>query len=215
MAKTSAPLLSFGAKGQIGNAQVYSSWKGIPTARKYTVPSNPNSTEQQKTRGVFGYLNALWKLLPADAQAPWNAFITGKPLINRNAFISMNLPDMRGAANNNTFVGSPGNGGAVAPTAIALADAGGGTHHITVTMTVPTVPAGWTITDSQAVAVIQEDPNTSTIVTSYYGHSGDALGVVTINAAAGTWVVAGWFKFAKPDGSVAYGPSLTNHVVIA
>jgi len=215
MAKTTAPLLSFGASGQMGTSIVYSKWKGVPTARRYTTPANPNSTEQQKTRGTFSYLMAVYKLLPAIAQAPWDAYISGKPLMNRNAFSMFNIPPLRGAADNSGFIGSPGNGGAIAPTTFAVADAGGGTHHASVTMGAPAVPAGWTITDSVAMALKTEASDTGTDYGSVAAASGDDSGNVTLSTGAGNWTVSGWFKFQKPDGSIAYGPSKTATVTVA
>jgi len=43
MSKLTGPLLSFGARGQIGKAMVTSTWKGVPYARQYVVPANPQT----------------------------------------------------------------------------------------------------------------------------------------------------------------------------
>lgn len=51
MAKLKAPLLSFGASGQIAKTIVYFPWKGLNVARKHVVPANPNTTDQQTQRG--------------------------------------------------------------------------------------------------------------------------------------------------------------------
>src|SRR5574337_163774 len=104
MAKVTAPLLGFGANGQIGDTQVYASWRGIQYARRYVVPNNPNTTEQQKTRNAFSYLSSVWKLLAADAIAPWTAFATGKQFLDKNAFFSANLSNLRGASDNTSLM---------------------------------------------------------------------------------------------------------------
>src|SRR6185295_19057169 len=64
MAKLTAPLLSFEGSGQIARTQVYSTWKGIPYARRYTIPANPRSTSQVQTRSVFSWLNFIWRTAP-------------------------------------------------------------------------------------------------------------------------------------------------------
>ena len=47
MAKLTAPLMSFGARGKLGGSLVYSAWKGVNTARQLVTPANPNTTAQQ------------------------------------------------------------------------------------------------------------------------------------------------------------------------
>jgi hypothetical protein len=51
MAKLKAPLLSFGASGQIAKTVVYFPWKGLNVARKHVVPANPDTLDQQTQRG--------------------------------------------------------------------------------------------------------------------------------------------------------------------
>jgi hypothetical protein len=53
MAKLNAPLLSFGASGQIGKSLVFFPWKGLNVARQYVVPTNPNTVPQQDQRGYL------------------------------------------------------------------------------------------------------------------------------------------------------------------
>lgn len=53
MAKVTAPLFSFGARGKLGNALVYFPWKGIHAVRTYAIPANPNSAAQQTQRGYM------------------------------------------------------------------------------------------------------------------------------------------------------------------
>lgn len=51
MAKLKAPLLSFGASGQIAKSLVYFAWKGLNVVRQHVVPANPNTASQQTQRG--------------------------------------------------------------------------------------------------------------------------------------------------------------------
>lgn len=80
MAKLTGPLLSFGASGQIGGAVVYSSWKGIPTARQFVTPANPNTPDQVAQRTIFSLIVALWRnpLVLAIIRTAWNALATAQ-----------------------------------------------------------------------------------------------------------------------------------------
>lgn len=206
MAKTTAPLLGFGAAGQIGKTQVYAKWKGRGYARRYIVPANPNSAQQQETRGAFAWLMEMWKRAAAEFQAPWTAFAKGQVLTNRNALAKFNVSSLRGAADKSAMVFSPGSAGGIAPVSIA---ATGGAGTITVTLTNPTPPTGWTISGATATAVddtaaatdLDFDSSTATATTPF----------TTINLpvpAAGLYRVGAWLTWTKPDGSTAYSVSL-------
>lgn len=213
MAKVTGPILSLRASGQIAKSQVYASWKGIAYARQHVIPANPNSTNQQAVRGVFGSMQDLWKRMGTIAQAPWTSFATGKPLTNRNALTSKNVAAMNGKTDRSLFVGSPGSGGGVAPTAVtAAATATAG--ELAVTITAPAAPAGWTLQAAQAFAMENTDP--SKTVPSPIGEaenttptvSGDTIVNITGLVNTAEFVAAGWLKWMKPDGTTAYGPSL-------
>lgn len=213
MAKVTAPLLSFGARGQVAKTLVSGKWKGVPYMRQYVIPSNPNSTAQQQTRTAFSYINGVYKFGSTYLTAPWIAFVKGKPLIPRNAMLSTNIPLLRLAADNSAFEISPGANGGIAPDSIATADAGG--QVATVTLGVPDVPADWTITDSVAVLLPKDAVSAITDYTTYADHSADASGVVSVTAVAGDFVASGYFVMTKPDGTTAYGASKTTTVTLA
>jgi len=224
MAKVTAPLLSFEGSGQIGSAQVYAKWRGIPYARRYVIPANPNSTGQKSTRSAFSLTNAMWKFAGALITAPWTAYAKGKPLTDRNAFVGVNTKLFRADADNSEFVGSPGANGGVVATSIAAAD--GGSQTATVTLGVPEVPSGWTITDSVAALIPAGSytgtppvwtPSTSglNLDASYAANSGDDSGSVDVPAVAGDFVAVGWFVMTKADGSLAYGASKVTTVTLA
>ena len=92
MAKTQAPFLSLGAKGQIAKTIVASTWKGIKTMRQYVVPANPRTTAQVAHRTLFSSVVALWKsfITAATDISAWNrlALQTGKPQSGFNVFTS-------------------------------------------------------------------------------------------------------------------------------
>jgi len=219
MAKTTAPLLSFEGSGQIGKTQVYSKWRGISYARRYTIPSNPNSESQQATRGVFRWLAGVWKQLDPSVQAVFTAFAKGRPFTNRNAFVSKNLSGLRGtdavpATTLAAAILSPGANAGLAAASIATADSGG--HGLSVTITPPDVPDDWTVVKVHAVVFVQQNANTSENYASYYGNEdADPYTVEFAAIGAATYACFGFVEYTKPDGSTAYSPSLYHQQIVA
>lgn len=217
MAKVQGPLLSMGGTGQIGKSQVYATWKGRPYARRYVVPSNPQSTEQTKTRTAFGFLSDLWRLATSDLQAPWKAFAKGKPLTDRNVWLSKNLLWLRpqGFAAKTTLLGmilSPGaNAGLVATPAMTLT---GGDAVFTADAPDP-LPAGWSIVGYVGVAIPEQDPQTDSDFTVDSAlaptPAPGAPYVATLNnIGAGVYATGGWFIYQRSANplDLAYGPSV-------
>lgn len=196
MAKLTAPLLSFEGSGQIARTQVYSSWKGVPYARRYTVPADPKSTGQVLTRNVFGWLNFIWRTAPADFTAPWQAAIVGRPLIDRNLFIKQNMPILRGMTTLDGMIFSPGARGGIAST-ITITP---GTAQLTFAGATPApLPAGWSVVALVGAAIADQDPS---VDTSYVVHSvrdaTSAYSVVMSGLAATTdYAAAGWWVYQR------------------
>lgn len=207
MAKPTGALLAFGASGQIAKTLVYASWKGRQYARRHVVPSNPQTAAQTATRSVFGFLSAVWKSAPALLIAPWDRFADGQVLTGRNAFMGQNTAALRGDADMADFIGSPGAKGGLAPTSIAAA---AGVGQITVTFTNPTAPTGWTLQAAVAAAIRDQDPSTGVLYTVTAGEDTVAPmdTVVLTGLSTNLYQVAGWLRWLKPDGSIAYGASL-------
>lgn len=210
MAKLTGPLFSFTALGTIAKAITYSRWKGVGYARQRVIPANPNTLEQQETRNVFKMLSGLWKVMQTLAQAPWDANATGRPYTGRNRFMGDNLEVLRGDAVMDAFLGSPGALAGPATPPIAAVFAAG---SITVTMTAPTLPPGWTITQAEAICFPDQDP-----AAIFGGPIFEAFDAVTPYAVvlditagpAGIYQIAGWFKFLRDDGRIAYGLSASD-----
>ena len=207
MAKTTAPLLSFGASGALAQAMVFATWRGISYVRRYVVPENPRTVAQTLTRDIFRTLSDAWKLMGSIAIAPWQTFTISKPLTDRNAFMGKNIASLRGDANMDNFIGSPGARGGLPPTSIALV-AGVGT--ITVTVGTPGAPTGWTLVAAQAVAFPDQAPEAP-----FVGPMTEAEDAVTpfdtillTGLAPGLHQVSMWLKWTKPDGLTAYGASI-------
>lgn len=210
MAKVTGPLLSLGAKGQIGKAVVFDDWKGIKYARQYSVPSNPNTSEQQSTRNVFRFLNEAWLTAPALLRAPWTANAVSQKYTDRNKWISSNLPALRGETDLANFIGSPSALGGPPLASLVLAT---GTTPAAITWTaVPdTTPTGWTLVGVTAAATPDVDPNgefsgpwvaaqdTTSTFTGSLGGLGEGVDVI----------VTAFPVWTRPDGRTAYGASLT------
>lgn len=188
-----APLLSFGASGQIAKTQVYSTWKGQPYVRRYVIPANPRSTAQTMTRDVFTWLNNVWRIAPADFIAPWQAAVQSRRMIDRNLWIQQNLPLLRPATDLTGLVMSPGaKGGPASPITVTP-----GNDQLTFAGVTPSpLPAGWTIVAMVGAAIKQQDPHADqnyeiTVVTDEtdpYSVVMTGLESVTPYVAAGWWV---------------------------
>lgn len=212
MAKTTAPLLGFAASGQIGKTMVYAKWRGVNYARRHVIPANPQTTEQTLTRDIFAGLREMWKRLPTLGTPPWDAFAAGRAFTGMNAFIGENLRVVRGDANFQDFIGSPGARGGVAPTAFSAAPTAN-PGEINCTFTLPTVPTGWAI--NGAVALAFEDQAPEAIWAGNFVAGEDVAApmdtvLLTGATSAVLHVVAGWLRWTKPDGTLAYSVSLSD-----
>lgn len=207
MARTVAPLLSFSAGGQIAKTQVYSVWKGRPYVRRYVVPSNPNSAAQQETRGAFKWLMNVWKFFPASAAEAWKAYADSLQITDRNAFAKANVSPLRSASDLTDFTLSPS-----ARSGIIAADMNltVGAGQVTVDLVEPSLPEGWAVVSAYAAAIRQQDPQTGAFYDVVAGSDASTpYSIVLTGLTSGqAYVVGGWFKFAKPDGSFAFGRSL-------
>lgn len=207
MAKTAAPLLSFTASGQIGNAQVYGSWRGVQYARRYVVPANPRTTAQQETRGVFRTLSAMFLTSPGLVRAPWFLAAQGRPLTDRNLFIGQNLRVVREEEDLENFIASPGAKGGLPPTSMTVVP---GDTQLTVQIAAPPTPVGWTLEAVVAAAFLDQAPDATWVGTWHAGEDTSDPDEVLLEGLTNTetYIVSGWTRWTKADGRPAYGPSL-------
>jgi len=209
VAKPTAPLLSFGASGQIGETLVYSKWRGRSYTRRYVIPSNPQTAEQSLTRDTFSWLQAVWKIAPAAVQAPWTAYARGKVLTDRNAFTKFNLPDLRTAADLALMVMSPGALGGLPPATITVTP---GNDQLTVACTAPDpVPTGWTITAAEFAVILDQEAG---VDADYEIFTAEDLATPFSQVIAGlgsavTYRCFAWLKWLRPDAQIAYSPSIS------
>ena len=66
MAKVTGPLFSIGARGKLGQAIVYSFWKGTNVVREYLKPANPQSGDQGDRRTILGGMGRSPKYVQAE-----------------------------------------------------------------------------------------------------------------------------------------------------
>lgn len=207
MPKTVAPLLSFDARGQIGNAIVYSSWKGRQYARRYVIPANPNSSAQQDTRNTFKWLNNVWRAMPANILGGWQAYATSSRFTDRNGFIKQNLAALLGDADLTNFIFSPSAGGGMVGASLVATP---GNDQVQLVITAPTLPTGWSIVQAEFAVIRQQDPQSGELYTVTSAVDATSAYDVTITglASAQTYVCGAWFKYLKPSGEFAYGQAL-------
>ncbi len=204
MATTSGPLLSFDARQSLGKTIVYSSWKGISYARRWVLPANPKTAAQTDTRNTFKWLMAVWTFMPAAVQESWNAYAEGQPMTGRNALAKFNVAQLKNDADLTDFL--------FAPSAKSGPIDGGmtvtpGAGQLTIALTAPTLPVGWTIVQAVAAAIRQQDPQTGTLYTVTAGTDATTPYSIVLTGLTAAQVhrVGGWFKYQKPDLSFAYG----------
>lgn len=207
MAVLTGPLMSLSARGTIGSTITFASWKGIQYGRIRVIPSNPQSTEQTKTRDVFRYLNDFYKFLPGIAREPWIAATRGIPMTPQNMVLSKNIFTLRDALNLDDMVLSPGAAGGIPPTGIVITPGAG---SLSVAVSVPAAPTGWTLTAAQGVVVRDQDPH-DPIVASPIAEE-DLTSTYTLAFSGLTssedYQVGVWLKWLTTNQSAAYSIAL-------
>jgi hypothetical protein len=211
MAKVTGALLSMRAAGQIGKALVMGSWRGVSYARVHVTPANPQTTSQTLRRSVFSNIQDFFKRAGTLSRAPWDAAAVGRPLLGRNLITRANTKALKDQADMTDWIGSPGANGGLAGLVLTLDVATPG--HMTATLTTPPEPTDWTL--ESAIFSVQEQRAPDALATSAPEEAEDATatadgsGENDFTLAAGTYVCSAWLKWTKPDGTTAYGASLT------
>lgn len=213
MAKPVAPLLSFGASGQIGKTLVYGTWRGKPYARRHVIPSNPQSAEQTITRSAFAFLQSVYKFAPALVTAVWEAAARGKALTARNAFTKASLSLIRPETDLDLLVISGGALGGSPPTAV-VPTPGAGTISCAIAVPASVAP-GWTLYGATAAAILDQDPQTGTSFVITAGQDLTAPYVVALaGLPAGLHQVRAWLEWTRPDGTHAYSPDIATTTTV-
>lgn len=210
MPKLTGPMMSMGASGQIGKTLVFAKWKGVAYARQHVVPANPRTTKQVNNRAIWALIGQAWLYAPSAVQAAFNGFSTGKALTGRNKFFSDNqslLAIQPTPANIAGFTMSPGNNGGLPPNTLVVTP-GDGT--LTLSATMPGIPAGWSITKVHGAALINQDPTDAFAAVWYYASDDAAPYSVEITGLTnGTEYAVGlWIEWLRADGKTAYSVSI-------
>lgn len=91
MAKLTAPLMSFNARGKLAGSLVFMGWKGLKTVRQYVTPANPQTADQVVQRNFFTQAVFAWRnyLDLASTLQAWDvaANVDPKPLSGFNLFV--------------------------------------------------------------------------------------------------------------------------------
>lgn len=208
MAKLTGPLLSFGARGQLGKTMVMSKWRGVPYARQHVVPTNPNTTAQQVVRKTFALLREMWKVAPAQVLDTWNSFAQGRPFLGVNKFVGENVRVLNGESLMTNMILSPGSKGGPGPISFdAVPGVTPGT--IDVTFGIPVAPNGWTLNKIVAAAFNDQLPSdffTGPFVAEEAAAPATELTLEGLGAGE-SCIVGGWLVWTKPDGTTAYSVS--------
>jgi len=213
MAKVTAPLLSFGARGTIAKVQTYASWRGVPYVRRHVIPANPKTIGQVLTRDIFKALNVRWKTGGPLLRAPWDRFAVGQSFLGFNQYIGKNVNLTRGDVDMDSYIGSPGAKGGLAPSTLVLTTVAAG--GIEAVVTAPAAPTGWTLTS--AIATFLKDQAPEAVVTDVVAEGEDLAAPFSIDItglAAVEYNVQAWLKWLKPDSSIAYGASISDQIVV-
>lgn len=72
--KIRAPLHSMDARGRFGVGFVFSIWKGMSTARVFSVPVNPRSSRQMVIRALLTSASRAWAALTDANRDAWDAW---------------------------------------------------------------------------------------------------------------------------------------------
>lgn len=207
MAKPVGGLLSFDARGQVAKTIVFSSWRGRGYVRRYVTPANPQTAEQQLTRDTFSWLSQVWKRAPTLFQAPWQAYAQGQPLTDRNAFNKFNVGVLRSKADLVDMVFSPAAKGGLPPVSAVCTP---GSTQLSIAVTTPTPPSGWTLAAAVGAAIRDQDPQSGLLydITAAEDTTSTYAVVLTGLTASVLYQWGVWLRWTKPDGSTAYSIAL-------
>lgn len=90
MAGVKGPLFSLDASGSIGDAIVFSKWKGRNYVRRHAIPSNPKSVGQVSVRAMMKFLSQYWDSLSDGDKADWETRAAATDISPFNAYVGYN-----------------------------------------------------------------------------------------------------------------------------
>jgi hypothetical protein len=140
MVKVAGPAFSLDASGALGDAIVYSKWKGRPYVRERVIPSNPRSAGQVAMRAMLTWLAQQWDAQSAADKLTWDDPADAEVISAFNAFTKNGLGRWRNFTPPGTAYPVPGTG-----TEASINDwtVTGGVRSITFDQTITTVNDNW------------------------------------------------------------------------
>jgi len=81
MAKVIGPFYSLGVSGRIGDGYVMSSWRGIPYARRFVMPTNRYTKRQAQIKMIFARQSQRWAELEEEEREAWRGFCKSKDIL--------------------------------------------------------------------------------------------------------------------------------------
>ena len=90
MTRVQGPLFSVTASGTIGDAIVYSNWKGLPYVRARVIPANPRTDSQQSQRTLLTSGVSTWQnsvTIATGSKLSWDYYASGLGMSGFNRYI--------------------------------------------------------------------------------------------------------------------------------
>ena len=193
-------LLKANWEGKVGQT-VGAKWKNLSTIRTYTKPSNPNTSDQQKVRGVFAQMTTFVALF-ADQIKYLSALNTSGQSV-RNAIIQANKEQiMGGSFDKATLIISKGGLQKVAGESATQA-----TGKITVTWDNPTAT---NFTENAKLVAVMVQPTSGLVeVAEANAKAGTLTGNITF--AAGSVDIYVYYLDKRGSNKVA---SISDHLSV-
>jgi hypothetical protein len=143
--------------------------------------------------------------MPTEGRAPWDVFATGRPFTGMNAFLGQNNAALQGDTTLADLIVSPGARGGF-PMATFSPSTGGSAGEIDVTITAPSLPTGWSVTDAVAIAVPDFAPDGTPpgVIVAASDDSSPYEPNLTGLASGTDYAVGGFLVYEKPNGDTAY-----------
>ena len=90
MTRVQGPLFSVTASGTIGDAIVFSNWKGWPYVRSRVIPANPQTNSQQSQRTLLTSGVATWQSVVSQvtgSKTSWDYYASGLGMSGFNRYM--------------------------------------------------------------------------------------------------------------------------------
>ena len=140
MVKVAGPAFSLDASGTLGDAIVYSKWKGRPYVRERVIPANPQSAGQVAMRAMLTWLAQQWAAASAADQATWDDPADAEVISPFNAWTKSGLSRWRNFTAPGTAYPVPGTG---TEASLNGWNVTGGVRSITIDQTIVTPNDNW------------------------------------------------------------------------